>query len=136
MSGCGYWSHFLRHDCGGQGCYLEQQTDWLDIINQFPRGIRPTDIDGMVEINSHFLFLEEKGQGKSLDTGQRLAFKRLSCNPNTTVLVFRPGTTADVEAMVWENGETVGFKPCTRRQFLRWIQRWAIHADAEERPAS
>lgn len=132
----GYRCKELRHQCRRDGCYLDALPNWDEIINCFPHRIRPTDIDGMVEINGHFLFMEEKSAGKGLDTGQRIALKRQSCNPNTTVLVFRPGGSKDMQVMVFRDGESDGFKDCTKSQFLHWIQRWARTADDAGRSAS
>jgi hypothetical protein len=131
----GYRCSKLRHECTRDGCYLAALPEWEDIIACFPRNIRPTDIDGMVEINGNFLFLEEKSAKKSLDAGQRIALKELSRNPNTTVLVFRPGRAADMEVMVLKDGQTEGFQDCSKSQFLHWIQRWARNADSTERTA-
>lgn len=131
----GYRSRHFRHKCAGDGCYVKQLPDWEDIIQRFPRNIRPTDIDGMVEINGHFLFLEEKSAGAPIESGQRMALKSLSRNPNTTVLVFRPAGKRDLEAMVIKDGSTDGFRPCSRTQFLHWIERWATHADSDQRSA-
>ena len=48
----------------------------------------PTDIDGMVEKNGHFLFLEGKSWRASLTGGQEIALRALSRQPKTTVIVF------------------------------------------------
>lgn len=133
----GYRSKLFRHSCeGGKKCYYAALPEWDDIVDCFPRKIHPTDIDGMVEMNGQFLFLEEKGCGVSLDTGQRLALKRLSTNPNTTVVVFRPGGSKDMQVMIFRAGESTGFRDCSRAQFLHWVQRWARDADNTGRSAS
>lgn len=55
----------------------ERLWDWGFLNVCFTRGIRPCDIDGTVERNGHFLFLEGKGPGGSFTTGQSLYFRQL-----------------------------------------------------------
>src|SRR5690625_3231713 len=81
----GYRSKFFRHDCRTRGCYVSLLPSWDDIIEALPRKIRPTDIDGMIECNGHFLFIEEKSAGKSLEHGQRVAMANIANQPNTRV---------------------------------------------------
>ena len=47
------------------------------ISRNAPRGISPTDIDGAVEANWHYLFWEFKTNGVSMKFGQRLFWDRL-----------------------------------------------------------
>ena len=52
--------------------FVPLESDWSAF---FPRtflfgDIRPTDIDGFVEINGHHLFLEHKGNGVPIKDGQ------------------------------------------------------------------
>lgn len=67
--------------------------DWLNEC--FSGGIRPTDVDGMVERNGHFLFLEGKTSGQSIPKGQEIALKKLSLALADKVLILvlfgRPG---------------------------------------------
>lgn len=53
-----------------------KQYSWSRISDLFPRNISPTDIDACFELNSHFLAVEFKTVGKSIDRGQRLFFDR------------------------------------------------------------
>lgn len=125
----GYRSKFFRHECQSRGCYVEQLPDWQNIIDCFPRNIRPTDIDGMVEIGGRFLFLEEKQAGKSPDEGQRIAFRRLSMLPGVTVCFFRPGTASDFEVLTYNGERPTGWQPNTEHEFHGRIRRWAELAD-------
>lgn len=123
----GYNSKFFRHDCRDKGCYVGQLPPWDDLIECFPRAIRPTDVDGLVEVNEHFLFLEEKSAGKSLDEGQRLALARLARLPRVTVVVFRPGAASELEALFFPNPD--GFKPMTRDGFKEWLRGWVTASE-------
>ncbi len=125
----GYISSFFRHDCGTRGCYVRQLPSWDDLIECFPRNIRPTDVDGMVEINDHFLFLEEKGACKSLDRGQRKALQKLASRPRVTVVFFRPTDLSDLELLVMDGSPPRGWEPYTRDEFRQWLRDWALKAD-------
>lgn len=118
----------MRHDCGLRGCYLEQLPPWDDYIECFPRNIRPTDVDGMVEIDGRFLFMEEKQAGVPLQTGQRIALRRLADFHGITVVIFRPGVTADLEVLIYDGSPPQGFQPYTRDQFKSWLTNWALGA--------
>jgi len=61
-------------------------VDWT-ILAPLPRGCIPSDIDGFLEINRHFLFLEAKGPGGELSRGQEMALKRLADVDQITVLI-------------------------------------------------
>lgn len=129
----GYRSSFFRHDCKGEkGCYIQGLPSWDDIIAVLPRGIRPTDIDGMVEINDHFLFIEEKSAGKPIDAGQAVALKRLSRRERVTILCLRPAPCSEVEVLVLRDGAGTGWQPRSRQQLLDWISEWARDADTKQ----
>lgn len=125
----GYASSYYRHKCAVNGCYYESLPNWDDFILAFPRSIRPTDIDGMVEINGHFLFLEEKREGKALDAGQFHAFKALAQQPRTTIAFIRPSSLGDLEVLTWEDGEPSGWQTRDRIWFADWLHMWATRAD-------
>lgn len=66
--------------------------DRLGYTQRFPRAISFTDIDAMVEINNHHLFIEHKeyhpkqGNPTPLPTGQRIALERLAAKEGITIL--------------------------------------------------
>lgn len=127
----------FRWDCSMNGCYHDSLPDWEDICTTvFPRGIYPTDIDGMVEINGHILFIEQKGPGVAIDTGQRLAMRHLAnLSPKVTVVFMRPGKASDLEVLIYHRDhEATGFRPCTRDDFLTWLRGWAERADTQKTP--
>lgn len=124
----GYRSKYFRHSCKSQGCFYDGLPSWDEFIDDFPRKIRPTDIDGVVEINNHFLFLEQKGEGVPVPAGQLLMFKRLAAKPNITVVIFRP-CAVGVELMVLPTPHK--WEQVTPEDFRARINRWAIRADAK-----
>lgn len=126
----GYMSRHFRFDCRERGkCYNETLPNWDELIDGvFPRGIVPTDVDAMVEINDHILFIEQKGPSVPLQEGQRLAFRRLANRERITVLFIR-GAEPNLEAMVYDDQPMQGWKSCTVSQLRQWLIRWASHAD-------
>lgn len=131
----GYRSKYFRHSCEEKGCYITGLPDWTELIERLPRRIRPTDIDGMIEIGGQVLILEEKCKGKGPDEGQRRAFLTLASVPTITVVLFRPGESMDLEVLVFYGTPPQGWKPCSRESFYRAIEGWAMRADAEDRAA-
>lgn len=125
----GYRSTFFRHKCASSGCYVDSLPCWDDLIECFPRKIRPTDVDGFVEINGNFLFLEEKQKGAGPDEGQRRAMKLLASLPGVTVAFFRPGNASDFEVLIFDGTQPQGWRPCTKGQWFAWLRRWAHRAD-------
>lgn len=126
----GYRSSFFRHNCVADGCYIDGLPCWDDLIEAFPRKIRPTDVDGMVEINNHFLFLEEKQRGVAPEEGQRKALLALSTWPNHTVLFVRPGSASECECLMYAAGKASGWTACSRADLMWWLRSWARDADA------
>ncbi|MFT3871097.1 MAG: hypothetical protein QM714_00390 [Nocardioides sp.] len=133
----GYRCSKFRWDCSMDGCYHESLPDWEDICTTvFPRGIYPTDVDGMVEMNGHLLFLEQKGPGVGIDTGQRLAMRHLAnLSTKVTVLFMRPGKASDLEVLLYRRDvEAMGWQPWTRPQLLDWLRHWAGRAAQDLTP--
>lgn len=128
----GYRSQFFRHSCDDKGCYYQQLPCWDDLIESFPRRIRPTDIDGMVEIRGNILFLEEKRPGAGPDKGQRLALRALARRERITVAFFRPGKSSELDVLIYNQDGSTGWQPYTREQFGFWLKYWA--QDADENP--
>ena len=130
MAMTGYRSTYLRHDCRTVGCYIDGLPCWDELIEQFPRKVRPTDVDGFVELGGRFLFIEEKRAGVGPDEGQRRALRLLANLPPVTVLFMRPSDTArDVEALVYDGSEPRGWQPMTTSGLHAWLRTWALAAD-------
>lgn len=128
----GYRSEFFRHNCEADGCYYQQLPKWDDLIGLFPRGIRPTDVDGMVEINGNVLFMEEKRKGVAPPLGQLRSLRALSQKDRTTVVLFRPGESSELEVLILRDGKGTGWQPSTREHFGFWLNGWANRADIDQ----
>lgn len=137
----GYRSRHFRWNCNDKGCYHEQLPNWDDLIECFPAGIKPTDIDGLVELNRNFLFLEQKSPGKGIDTGQGMALRGLCRLRGVTAVIFRPAVMSDFECLVysadgpllpgWEPHD--GFRPHSRNEFYAWLHEWSFQATNERK---
>lgn len=95
----------LRWNCQeGKKCYIEQVLPNWSIFNECfrPTKIRVTDVDGLVERNGQFLFIEVK-QRKSIPQGQQILFKKLTHNaPHISVLVlYAPGAGQDMNIQAY-----------------------------------
>lgn len=121
----GYKSSKMRYDCKTSGCAMDRKTSWDDLISNLP--CTPTDIDGLVEIDRNFLFLEEKGNSGSWDlsSGQGLALSRLSQIPNILV-VFFCRTGSSVKAM-WLPHETSP-RLVSWEEFCIDLRSWSLWA--------
>lgn len=128
----GYGSAFYRYDCEKRGCQNLALPNWDDLLSAFPRGIRPTDVDGLVEIRGNFLFMEQKGLGVPLGNGQRRALAALGEQPRTTVVVVREHDTQSDELEVLKFPNPQGFRTVNRSTFRAWLAAWAEAADRKE----
>jgi hypothetical protein len=125
----------LRATCADQcyiSCHLDDLPDWGQLFEGFRRGIKPADVDGMVEINGHFLFLEQKGSGVPLESlGQQRALKALQDLDRVSVLVFRQGAVADFEVKFMRDGREGQWLPMSLAEFRNRIEQWADWAEAQ-----
>jgi len=91
-------------DCERQGCFNVKKRLKLErFADCFPGKIGMGDVDGIVEINGHFLVLEWKAPGVALSTGQRIMYERMTRDDRFTV-VFVEG---DAEHMSVERTATI-----------------------------
>jgi hypothetical protein len=122
----------MRWNCAERGCFNMSLPSWDDLLECFPRDIRPTDIDGMVEINGHVLILDQKGPGKGFEEGQRRAYQALRDRPKTTIVGFRDGESSELEVIVLAHDlPGTGWQPVTRQWLRDWLREWAIGADRD-----
>ena len=129
----GYISSDFRHNCERDGCLQDRAPSFEWMRDCFPRGIMPSDLDGVVEINGHVLFIEAKGCGGSLiaGSGQARLLRVLSRFPNATVWLIRETEDAGIFECLYRNGETEpsGWERYTVTEMQTWLREWAAHAD-------
>lgn len=126
----------IRWECPTDGCYITHLPDWSPFNGCFPRGgIRISDIDGMVEVGNHFLFIEWKMPNAPVPEGQLKALTRLTRLPAITVLVVWGKTTSTPESwQVIHSGNVPPPAAVTYTQLLSFISDWATSADAQPQP--
>lgn len=106
--------------------------DWTPFNACFgTSGIRVSDVDGFVERNCCFLFIEGKPDPDCWENcrGQRWAYERLAKQPNTYVLVLY-GEPNEPVSYEWVGRGAVrpGDQPAAIEQVSRWFQ-WANRQD-------
>ena len=62
--------------------------DWAIVADCFPGKIAPTDIDGFVEMNGRFLFLETKQTDAHIPLGQEILFKRCAKRGDVVIVIW------------------------------------------------
>ena len=111
---------------------MPQVYGWLK--GAFPRGILPTDIDGEVEINGHFLRMEFKHESAMrngrIPKGQHAALKSLIFTKKFTVLLV--GTDDGGNPTCYEawhhNGTITPLMDATSNDVREFCSRWATFA--------
>lgn len=107
--------------------YSETFWDWTPFNECFgATRIRIMDIDGAVERNGKFLFIETKLPGQDVPTGQGVFFTMLTKLPGVTVLVVWGQPNRPVEVQVW--GKT-GRMAASQAQLTDYIKRWFAWAN-------
>ena len=127
----------MRWDCSPDkdGCYRRLGQPDLTVLDEcFPGRIAMTDVDGLVEINGQFLFIEWKRRG-DVPAGQRIMFERLTRYPEFTVLVVLgdPGTMAAERYDVFRRGQRRGWRDCSLPELKRHVRAWADRASRAAR---
>ena len=122
----------MRWDCSPDkdGCYRRLGQPDLTVLDEcFPGRIAMTDVDGLVEINGQFLFLEWKRRG-DVPAGQRIMFERLTKHPEFTILVILgdPATMAVERYDVFQGGRRRGWRACDLPELRRRVRTWARRA--------
>lgn len=116
---------------------LPQTYGWLK--GAFPRGILPTDIDGLVEINGHFLLMEFKHEDAlrtgRVPKGQYFMLARLIDTKSFTVFmvgtnershpsilqILYPSTSSKPRALIDPIDENGVYEQC--QKWAQWAER-------------
>ena len=127
----------MRWDCSPDkdGCYRRLGQPDLTVLDEcFPGRIAMTDVDGLVEINGQFLFIEWKRRG-DVPVGQRIMFERLTRHPAFTILVILgdPRTMAVERYDVFQGGRRKGWRDCDLSELKRHVRAWSDRASCVSR---
>lgn len=95
--------------------------------------VKPTDIDGFIERNGYFLFIESKNIGVSVPQGQRILHKRLVDTGVFTVVILWGNATTNTPThtqIIWGGGITE-IKSTNIDQFRGVVSRWFAHVNGK-----
>ena len=118
---------------------MPQVYNWMK--GCFPRGILPTDIDGEVEINGHFLRFEFKHENQlrngAIPKGQYMALSRLvKAGLFTVMLIGVDDAGSPTCCELWHsNGKKVPLKDCDREHIRQLCKRWSVYAEKDAESA-
>lgn len=98
----------------------------------FPRGITPSDVDGVVEINSRFLWLEWKSETKRVPKGQLMMLtRRTQDSPKDTVFIIFGPKYAPTKLQIIRDGKVGKLRNVSIIELRDYCDRWARWAEAE-----
>lgn len=121
----------MRWDCEKQGCFNKIKRPKIEVFADcFPRRISFGDVDGVVEINGHFMYLEWKPSTAPISTGQRILIERRTADGLSTYLIIAGNAeTMKVEryAIAW-NGKIKPWEVGTLEDVKQRIRSWVSMA--------
>lgn len=123
----------LRWSCVRNGCFRNLCPKIGAFDDCFPGKIGMSDIDGCVEIAGKFLFLEWKGQGGRLSTGQRIMFERITTLSHKITVIVVVGHPRDMiidSVQVFHGGKSGKPEPCDFDELKARVRSWAERASA------
>lgn len=104
--------------------FLAGLWDWAIVGRCFGGKIVPTDIDGIVERNGHFLVIEAKSKDARVPNGQAIMFSRLTALKEFTVVIVWGDKNNPVKMQVWGEEQKVA----TLEDFQKFCQNWYLNA--------
>lgn len=123
----------IHHNCETKGCWNKKYRPNIEYFyHALPRKITMSDIDGTVEVNGHFLFLEWKSFKGALPIGQRIYFQRLTelSNNVTVVIIHGDCETMHVEhIMRCRHGKFSDWEECDLETLFEKVKRWGERVD-------
>lgn len=113
--------------------FIEKLWPWDWLNDCFAGKIQPTDIDGSVERNGFFLFLEGKSAGEHLPRGQEIYYKNLTkkLGHGSIVLILWADTPGEPSSYYWISDGIAGkVKQCDRNVIRSLCRKWFDHAES------
>lgn len=105
--------------------YCAGLWDWSILDGCFgDTKIKPTDVDGFVERNGKFLWLETKSPGVEIPTGQQITFDALMKTGIFTVFVIWGDTNSPKEIQVMTYLGKCLKKACDLNGLRDLVSRW------------
>lgn len=112
--------------------FVDSIQDWAILDGCFGQTrIRPSDIDGFVERRGSCLFLEGKGEGVPMPTGQAIAFSTLAKQGNTVIVFWgKDHGISRMRVITKDNPGVV--KPCTLQDLRNAVKSWYEKANRKD----
>lgn len=117
----------MRWECEKQGCFNKLKRPKIEVFADcFPGKISFGDVDGVVEINGHFLYLEWK-PNTAISTGQRILIERRTEDGLSAYLIVAGNAeTMEVKqyAIAWNgtiNPWMVGTLDDLKNRIRNWV---------------
>lgn len=113
--------------------YLDGVWDWAILDGCFgDTKISPTDLDGWLERNGHFLILEAKSPGVIVKKGQEIMFKRaVETGFFTVMVVWGPQNKPEKLQVCGSLGDCL-IDPCDLATFRRYVSEWFSMANSQK----
>ncbi len=131
----------MRWNCETKGCFNKKRRPKIEEFAEcLPGRIAFSDVDAIVEVNDHFLWLEWKSYEGPLPTGQRIMFERMTHGEEgrfSVLVIVGNAETMQVEASAWVlHGKVGARQPSDLEDVKERIRRWAQWALRRGRVAS
>ena len=117
----------------GENCYIKEVLPNWDVFNEecfIPTNIKMSDIDGVVERNGQFLFIEVKQNTKYIQLGQRILFENLTRDADhiSVLLLYAENVSENMdikEYAVFRNGQmTQDWIKTNTEQMKGYVRGW------------
>jgi hypothetical protein len=130
--------HGVDWDCDRQDCFNKKKRLKFSVFKPaleaagLPKDISFSDIDGFFERHGFFFFVEWKGKGVTLKTGQRMALEALTSLSEKVIAFVVNGDAEFMTCVSWipfyggKQGEEVAGDMV---EFLKLLEEWATCAE-------
>jgi len=127
----------MKHNCQNS-CYMKTHMwDWAIFEGCFPPRVSPSDIDGVIERNGHFLIIETKSADlDGIPRGQQITYEAFQRTGAVTILIMFGDRNAPSRAVAMLPSGEVRQYPTTDLAEMREVMtRWYQWADQKGRAA-
>lgn len=110
--------------------FLETIWDWGILDGCFGETrIRPTDVDGLVERNHHYLLLEAKSPGVEVSAGQMRTYENFVQDAPATVIIIWGETNRPERLRVFTKHINQEFNPANLQKLRDIVTEWYRRVD-------
>lgn len=128
----------LRWNCQERGCFNIKKRPKIELFADcFPGAIGMGDVDGIVELNSHFLLLEWK-EALPVRAGQRIMYQNMTRDRNFHVFVVigNPESMQVSQYAIFNRGKMSPFVASDLEALKARVRDWVKFAQAQRMRAA